>query len=492
MANDEIYKNSIGLGEPKSSNMPHVLKPSTSSQGVGDNPTDYSRTAKRSGKSAGHVEGPNPTFDELYGPKRFTRFFSIKSKLNSDLTKLNMFKVDKYLRQRIGKFERLSENYTDKSWTVEVLTDTQGINLQTMTNLLSEPIIVTPHEFHNKSQGVITCRVLRECSNEEITEGLSEHGVIECRRIVRKPKSPSPEPTDTLILTFNSSELPNRITIRTGLMERVRLYIPLPRRCYKCQKYGHSGMKCRKEIPVCVRCGEDMEEGHSPNNCQLPIRCCHCNEGHQVSSRSCPKYIFEKEVLEVKTREHLTFKEARDKVNSTSILQRNTYASRARNQRQRSTVIHTLDSQAHRNEDDLNNNSVIPESNSLTIEGHANKNYDNTSKYETGTIADDAETNEHTNRDTRQKRHADGKSTERVGSTPVKRPLQRQGTPSPGKSKKPKELRPEPRTYAKTRNQDTSCSQEIHTRQYGQQQKNTPQQGVKFKVKEQYNKVSKC
>ena len=91
----------------------------------------------------------------------------------------------------------------------------------------------------------------------------------DCRRIIRNQKSPQPEPTATLILTFNSATLPDRISIRTGLTERVRPYILLTRRCFNCQQYGHSGAKCRRAKPVCVRCGLDVEGEHNPDNCQL-------------------------------------------------------------------------------------------------------------------------------------------------------------------------------------------------------------------------------
>ena len=160
----------------------------------------------------------------------------------------------------------------------------QGQKLLELKTLVSEPITVTPHEHHNQSQGVITCTLLKGYTNE-ITEGLSDHGVIDCRCIIRNPKSPQPEPTATLILTFNSATLPDRISIRTGLTERVRPYIPLPRRCFNCHQYGHSGAKCRRAKPVCVRCGLNVDGEHNPDNRQLPLNCIHCHE----LIVSCPK-----------------------------------------------------------------------------------------------------------------------------------------------------------------------------------------------------------
>ena len=305
-----------GPEEPQSpTHNKRVLKPSTPTQ-------------KMSKSKSRHPATPvnRPSLEELYGPKKFTKFFTIKPNGEANLTKLNMFKVDKAIIGKIGKCEKISEDYQNKSWTIEVKSEEQGRKLLEMTTLLEEPVTVASHESYNQSKGVITCAMLKGYSDEDISEGLAEHGVIQCRRIVRNPKSPSPEPTSTLILTFNTPTPPDDITIRTGLKERVRPYIPLPRRCFNCQQYGHSGAKCRRILPVCVRCGGDADGNHNSETCQLPVNCIHCNQPHSVSSKNCPKYLFEKEILIIKTKEHLTFAEARAKINHTNNPRVRTYA----------------------------------------------------------------------------------------------------------------------------------------------------------------------
>ena len=266
--------------------------------------------AARSGDNVRTME-----FNTLFGEKKFISFYSVKPTGDADLTKLNMFKVDKSIRDQIGTCRKISEDYANKSWTVEVVSEDQGIKLMKMKKLVKEVITVVPHERHNQSQGVITCSLLKGYSDEDITEGLSEHGVIACRRIIKGMKSPNPDPTSTLILTFGSATPPSVIKIRTGLQERVRPYIPLPMRCYKCQNYGHTGTKCRKPFPICARCGTVSSRSHDTDSCQRPVNCYHCKESHSVSSKSCPRFLIEKEIIALKTKEHLTFAEARARVN---------------------------------------------------------------------------------------------------------------------------------------------------------------------------------
>ena len=313
-----------GSGEPQSPILPKALKPNAYVQKVNKTQGSVSSTRPRDRLK------PNK-FDEMYRPGNYVRFYSIKSSNEANLTKLNMFKVDRAVTAHIGPFEKISEDFNNKTWTIEVKSETQGTKLREMKELLSESIIVTPHEYHNQSRGVITCSILRGYEDDDIAEGLKEQGVINCKRIVKNPKSDTPEPTTTLILTFNVPYPPDRIIIRTGLSERVRPYIPLPRRCFNCQNYGHSGAKCRRPTPVCARCGEDIDESHKTDTCSNPVNCVHCKQPHSVSSRTCPKYIIEKEILTIKTKEHLTFSEARTKVNANKQLRSYAQVTAAKN-----------------------------------------------------------------------------------------------------------------------------------------------------------------
>lgn len=77
--------------------------------------------------------------------------------------------------------------------------------------------------------------------------------------------------------------------------------------------YGHLIQKCRKKMnqepAVCQNCGKTAHGECNETSC-----CIHCGGDHPASSKSCSKFIFEKEVQAIKVMEKLTFKEARKKV----------------------------------------------------------------------------------------------------------------------------------------------------------------------------------
>ncbi|GFU46753.1 hypothetical protein TNCV_4684031 [Trichonephila clavipes] len=55
-------------------------------------------------------------------------------------------------------------------------------------------------------------------------------------------------------------------TIRAGYRNcRIRLYIPNPLRCFKCQRFGHSQTSCRGQL-TCSRCAS---VGHASTDCSL-------------------------------------------------------------------------------------------------------------------------------------------------------------------------------------------------------------------------------
>ena len=135
-----------------------------------------------------------------------------------------MFAVDREICEIIGEPARISPNQ-DKSLTVKVKNNAQGQKLFTMKTLVKETVTVQPHVRFNLSQGVITSSSLKDYSEEQIVEGLTDQGVSKAYRIKRKTDQGNPIPTNSLILNFNSSIPPEKVRIWAGYFERVRQYI---------------------------------------------------------------------------------------------------------------------------------------------------------------------------------------------------------------------------------------------------------------------------
>ena len=290
-------------------------------------------TGRDRGSKRDRLRQSHDAFDTLFScAPPFTRFYTLRSTNNADISKLNPFKVDRELRRRIDDPARISFN-TDKTITVEVKSAQLGQNLSALHTLLSEPITVSVHQRYNSSQGVISCSLIKDLSEEEIVDGLSDVGVIRAHCIKRRTPAGSYEPTATLVLTFNVSTPPDRIRLIAGLQDRVRPYVLLPKRCYRCQHYGHLTKNCRRQTAICGRCGSDSSDTHKPEECQRLVYCYHCHEPHATSARTCPRYLVEKEIIALTVKEHLSFREARRIVSENYIRPNATFASVARSER---------------------------------------------------------------------------------------------------------------------------------------------------------------
>ena len=115
-------------------------------------------------------------------------------------------------------------------------------------------------------------------------------------------------PTSTLFLTFNKPELPKEITVGCLNVE-VALFVPDPRRCFNCNKSGHTSQRC-KVAAKCQWCGKDKHEGR----CEGPKLCSNCNGPHTSSAKDCPVWQKEKEIQRVRVEKRISFPEARQLV----------------------------------------------------------------------------------------------------------------------------------------------------------------------------------
>ena len=108
-----------------------------------------------------------------------------------------------------------------------------------------------PHKSLNSSKGVVRNLELARTDPDEIKEIVPI--ITDVHRIVGK-KNHLEVKTNTLILTFNSTNIPDYLDI-SCLNIPVSQYVPNPIRCYKCQIFGHVTSKC-KYNDVCARCSE--------------------------------------------------------------------------------------------------------------------------------------------------------------------------------------------------------------------------------------------
>ncbi|KAG7189884.1 hypothetical protein KM043_018851 [Ampulex compressa] len=239
---------------------------------------------------------------EIHEPMENIPNFLVIQKEDGGYARCSPFAIDKMVCAEIGKVKRIQK--LKDSLLVETSNSKQSKCLLKLKSLGGSVIKVTPHKSLNYSKGVITCQDLLNCTIEEIREELSPQGVIDARRISIKQNGEL-IPTSSIILTFNSPSIPEKIKAGIHVIN-VRLYIPNPVRCYNCQKYGHTAHNCREQ-QICI-CGQPP---HSGSSCSTPLICVNCGDNHSARSRSCPAFQREMEIQRIKTINKLSYPDAR-------------------------------------------------------------------------------------------------------------------------------------------------------------------------------------
>ena len=257
-------------------------------------------------------EKPQPT-------SPFPRFLLIES-TNPDqpLSKLSPFVIEKVLVSIAGSPKSVKK-LVSGALLVEVEKPKYAENLLKLNQFFQIPAKCSPHISLSTSRGIIRCPDLAGVTEAEIVQELAKQNVTGARRITVFRDGVKRE-TNTIVLTFNSAILPK--TLKIGYLSvGVELYVPNPLQCYTCYKFGHHERKCRKSPSetLCKHCGE-LANTHDPSNCSNKIKCINCGGDHVATSRSCPVWKREKEIVTIKYRESLSFPEARKIVDSRQTL----------------------------------------------------------------------------------------------------------------------------------------------------------------------------
>ncbi|XP_064475532.1 uncharacterized protein LOC135389410 [Ornithodoros turicata] len=245
---------------------------------------------------------------ELIPEPWFARFLIVHSEDETKpLAKVSPFTIARELEKTIGKSYN-ARKLTTGDLQIEVTTRQQSSALLSLNKISDISVTVTTHRTLNIVKGVISESQLLDCSDTEIEEGLKDQGVVTARKIVMR-RDGKDIPTRHIVLSFQLHRLPQ--TIKAGYLNcHVRPYIPNPRRCFKCQRFGHGSQVCRGQA-ICPKCaGMD----HSAESCANEVRCANCKGSHPVYSRSCPRWQEEKEILKKKVTQNISYREAKTQV----------------------------------------------------------------------------------------------------------------------------------------------------------------------------------
>ena len=303
---DDDLRPSMDIDAKTTSKGPSVLTLEPFSSHVRPSRHSYQRKHKEKqiGQTTQHEILPG-----IFEPVQFRQFLMMRFD-NKRIQDLDLFNVYKEIVLRCERKPKLTPQ-NDGGLLVEVSSLKDSETILSLSVLDGVETKSSPHVTLNQCKGFIFSTDLLKYSEDRLKEEFAEQGVVDVRRI-RKRENGVEISSPLLILTFNLLRLPNSIQA-AWLNLKVRPYVPRVRRCFYCQKFGHVRDKCRKaqkgQKPICKNCGE-QEHGV----CTKPSHCINCNGNHDAASNKCTQYIFEKEILTLKAKEHISYREARERV----------------------------------------------------------------------------------------------------------------------------------------------------------------------------------
>ena len=313
---------------------PHSARAQTGSQtttGQGQKTGDLVQRADRNNNRPNDKFGARKRIDSyndgqrgmdmFRGGNRFDRHYIIRAANSTPLSTVNTVKAYEELKIHIGGIPKKIIERRDGSLAVTLDNQEQSERLKTLNSLAGVTVETNSDTNLNRSQGTIRYENLPGYTTQELLDALKTQNVTEIYQLSKKNENKTNVLIPVFILTFGSTKLPERINIGWTSCP-VRLYIPRPRRCFKCQKFGHGSNTCRSPIDVCGKCGREMHLGE----CDVSACCVNCRGPHPSFVRACPAYKNEQEIIAYKIRNNVSYNEAKMEVNRNYVREDTTYS----------------------------------------------------------------------------------------------------------------------------------------------------------------------
>lgn len=140
---------------------------------------------------------------------------------------------------------------------------------------------------------------------KEVQESLScECEIISIRRLKRQTKEHQWVESEAIRICFKSNTLPKYVQ-GYGCQFDVEIYNYPVTQCSGCWRFGHLIKQCPTKKIFCPKCGLKHP------NCTITNFCCvNCKGKHMAFDKKCPKFIKEKQIRTIMSKETCTYKKA--------------------------------------------------------------------------------------------------------------------------------------------------------------------------------------
>jgi len=301
--------------------------------------TGYKTVSNNKNSNKRHIENTSPEEPSASKFTKTTESTKVENSIflkgiNTNITKQHPLAIKKALLVIDSTIRDDQIKYSKESIRINCRDEAQKIKFKNVSNLIGIEISISEHSSISRSalnlehfEKVIIFGVLTEITEEEIRR---ETKAISVKRLSKKG-SVEGERTDTesVILAYGS-EPPRMVQIGFQTY-KTKTFIPLPTRCWRCQRFGHAESSCRGKV-TCPRCaGNHKYEECSIKNDNVDtdetivknthLRCVNCSQQHSAAYRNCPEYLKSKEIAKIKTMFKLTYSQATKKMKEDEIIE---------------------------------------------------------------------------------------------------------------------------------------------------------------------------
>ena len=264
-----------------------------------------------------------PVHDSPQPSLHFDKFLLLKFDDSVDLNNMDLYNLFDDITACAGSPLKNMYRNNRRSYVLETTSSLQVQTLLSVNKIAGCDVTISVFATLNQCKGVITCPELNATPIDKIKNRTAAQGVTYVRR-VKRWENGELVPTHTYVFTFNLTHLPPAVRV-SYLNLPLRLYIDNPRKCHKCQRYGHVQTDCSRDA-ICYRCSTSLPDETHKTPCDRTPLCCHCQGPHPTSFHGCPEYKKQVKILTVVAMDHVTIGEAVKRVNDSGLFSHKSFA----------------------------------------------------------------------------------------------------------------------------------------------------------------------